>query len=416
MNKSFDYTYESESLSEILYSFHVSTKLSVVAYDTAYRCIEQRYTEDLDCIAHYYIQGYFPDIHEQFNKQTTCQEEFILMSDHLGLSYAVMGIWKDGTIHGLTIIGPVIMGKQTRDGFMKQVKKMPGSIRKKITLSTLYDKIPKVDEYTLRASCKVLLGMLYSKINYFNAHAMDTVELKCKKSLPSGIDTLPVEELKRHQDFFSNIMAYAKKGDKEQIQRILTRRIRESSDFPMEEALDEKKFMTSWLLNYVSLPLIELGICLEEVGRRILTYQKEINNCSTTTELAVIAEKILDELLDEALYYQERMPLLKPIEQVILYIRYHLNQELTLQVIAKEVHLSPKYLSRLFNESVGISLSAYINEERIKKAKELLDYTGDELSEIALAVGFKNQNYFTTVFKKYTGITPKQYRMHKKSS
>lgn len=409
------YNYESESLSEILHSFYLATKLSVVAYDTAYRCIEQRYTDELDYIAHYYIQGYFPDMHEKLNNQSTCGEEFILISDHLGLSYAVLGIWKDDQIYGLTIIGPVIMGKQTRDGFMKQVKKMPGSIRKKITVSTLYEKIPKMDEYTLRASCKVLLGMLYSNINYFNAHAMDTAALKEKSISTAQKKPEEIGDFRKYHDFFSNVMVYVKKGDKENIQRTLTKRIRELGDLPKEEALNEKKLMTNWLLNYISLPLIELGICVEEIGEKAFLYQRDINECETTTELAVVAEKILDELLDQAVYHQENMPLLKPIEEAIVHIRYNLSEELTLETIAKEVHLSPKYFSRIFKENMGVSLNAYINKERVKKGKELLDYTKDSISHIALRVGFKNQNYFTTVFKKITGITPKQYRLNKKT-
>lgn len=93
-----------------------------------------------------------------------------------------------------------------------------------------------------------------------------------------------------------------------------------------------------------------------------------------------------------------------------LYIREHLEEIENCQDIAQAVWLDADYLSRLFRKSKGISLQKYLNQERIRKAKELLAYTELSVSEIALQAGYKNFSHFSTAFKKAVQMSPVEYR------
>ncbi|WP_256146664.1 helix-turn-helix domain-containing protein [Bacillus thuringiensis] len=68
------------------------------------------------------------------------------------------------------------------------------------------------------------------------------------------------------------------------------------------------------------------------------------------------------------------------------------------------------YLSTLFKNEVGMTLSEYIHREKVAEAKKLLTLTNYSLLEISTFLNFNNQSYFTKIFKKYTEVTPKQYR------
>lgn len=92
------------------------------------------------------------------------------------------------------------------------------------------------------------------------------------------------------------------------------------------------------------------------------------------------------------------------------YIFSRLYQEITLEELAQAVKLNPNYLSVLFKKEVGISVSEYIQECRIEEAKNLLLNTSSPISEICSWLNFTDQSYFTKVFKKYTGVTPKQFK------
>lgn len=92
------------------------------------------------------------------------------------------------------------------------------------------------------------------------------------------------------------------------------------------------------------------------------------------------------------------------------YIDKHIYQEFNHDDVANHVDLSPKYLSVLFKQEVGISVSDYIQQAKIHEAKRLLAYSKTPLSEIASLLHFNDQSYFSRVFKKWVRLTPKKYR------
>ncbi|QSF46322.1 helix-turn-helix domain-containing protein [Paenibacillus tianjinensis] len=95
------------------------------------------------------------------------------------------------------------------------------------------------------------------------------------------------------------------------------------------------------------------------------------------------------------------------------YIFNHLYEELPLSKLAEIAGLNASYLSQLFKKETGLAISDYIQRERIEEAKRLMELPGLTLSEIATRLHFNDQSYFTKVFKKYTGKTPRQYRLEK---
>ena len=98
------------------------------------------------------------------------------------------------------------------------------------------------------------------------------------------------------------------------------------------------------------------------------------------------------------------------IKRAIRYISGNYSQNLTLEDLAEHVNLNPSYFSSLFKQSTGSSFREYLNMVRIEESKRLLANTDYSIIDISLAVGFEDQSYFSKVFKKYTGLTPKQFR------
>lgn len=101
------------------------------------------------------------------------------------------------------------------------------------------------------------------------------------------------------------------------------------------------------------------------------------------------------------------------IHDCIQYIHKHYTTKITINLVAKELNFSPNYLSTIFNQKMGISFANYINKVRIENSKYYLRYTDTSLVEIASFIGYKDQSYFTKIFKKFEGITPKAYRDRK---
>lgn len=98
------------------------------------------------------------------------------------------------------------------------------------------------------------------------------------------------------------------------------------------------------------------------------------------------------------------------ISLVFSYITNHYSEMLYLDLIAQRVNMNPKYLSRVFKNKVGITITEYISMVRISKAKELLVKTNMKIEDIGTAVGFENRTTFFRLFKKIEGMPPNRYR------
>lgn len=98
------------------------------------------------------------------------------------------------------------------------------------------------------------------------------------------------------------------------------------------------------------------------------------------------------------------------IEKIGQYILEHYTEDMSLEKIASEFHMSAAYFSQYFKKKKGISFVSYINEMRISKARELLKDPDLSAEEAAIAIGIHNPNYFIRLFKKVTGQTVGEYR------
>lgn len=98
------------------------------------------------------------------------------------------------------------------------------------------------------------------------------------------------------------------------------------------------------------------------------------------------------------------------VNEVKEYINTHYVEDIGVKSIAHLIGRSPNYLSHLFSDTCGKTLSEYLNEMRIENAKHLLIETDDTLYSISIDVGYKDDKYFIKMFKKLNGMTPTQYR------
>ncbi|WP_340017188.1 response regulator [Paenibacillus sp. FSL K6-1318] len=98
------------------------------------------------------------------------------------------------------------------------------------------------------------------------------------------------------------------------------------------------------------------------------------------------------------------------IHSLCSYVKENLEKDLSLVRLAELHHFNPSYLSRFFKQEMGINVSEFIDDCRIRRAKELLQNTNLMVREVALQVGYEAAHSFTRLFKKLTGMTPQEYR------
>ena len=98
------------------------------------------------------------------------------------------------------------------------------------------------------------------------------------------------------------------------------------------------------------------------------------------------------------------------LQRVHDYVEAHLDDDLSLTVLADIACLSPYHFSRSFKEAVGGEPQRYVVQRRLERAKTMLRRTREPLALIALEAGFGDQSHFTTIFRREMGVTPGRFR------
>lgn len=100
----------------------------------------------------------------------------------------------------------------------------------------------------------------------------------------------------------------------------------------------------------------------------------------------------------------------KPVVICVDYICENLGRKISMAELSVVTGLNESYLSRLFKKEMGLTVTDYILRKKIETAENMLKFSEYSPSQIAFMLGFPSQSYFTSVFKKISGTTPKKYR------
>lgn len=103
------------------------------------------------------------------------------------------------------------------------------------------------------------------------------------------------------------------------------------------------------------------------------------------------------------------------VSKIQKYILENYKDHITLEMIAAHVGFNKIHVARVFKKLTEMTVHETINTIRIKEANKMLEQSGARICDIAESLGFENASHFSALYKKYTGMTPDEYRKNKKS-
>lgn len=129
-------------------------------------------------------------------------------------------------------------------------------------------------------------------------------------------------------------------------------------------------------------------------------------------EQAVIAlhRSMLEFYLEEMAGVKKQRICSRPVAACMDYIDDHLHEQIPVSDLAARLELNQSYLSVLFKKETGMTISDYIRQRRVEAAEEMLRYSDYSCSDIGNYLAFCSQSHFISVFRKATGMTPREYR------
>lgn len=154
----------------------------------------------------------------------------------------------------------------------------------------------------------------------------------------------------------------------------------------------------------------EGGMALEEAFRLSDSYIQKMDRCTNIAEIVLLHDQM-------SLDYAGRMRSLrkyaassKQVAEAIDYIYVHILERIMVNDLANALCISPTYLSRIFKQEVGVSVSEYIRQRKIELAKNLLRFSDYDLVDISNMLSYSSQSHFIQQFHSQVGMTPKAYR------
>jgi AraC-like DNA-binding protein len=132
----------------------------------------------------------------------------------------------------------------------------------------------------------------------------------------------------------------------------------------------------------------------------------------TLQSKGILSETELVAALNRSLFGSDTLPQQTSalVKRAVAYLHQNHARPLARWEIAEAIGVSEDYLSRVFRRELGLSPWDYLNRYRVYQAKELLRHTSDSIQSIAHQVGFKDQAYFSRVFRSQTGVSPNAFR------
>lgn len=174
-----------------------------------------------------------------------------------------------------------------------------------------------------------------------------------------------------------------------------------------------EEYMAVSGLSAIARLAIECGITSSESFLVSDIYLKKIALSKDLKEIDAISKEFYLAYTELIRDHIEKRSMNIYVEDCKKDIKKNLFKAISLSDIAKDLGIQPAYLSRLFSEHEGMTVTDYIHEQKLEVAKNMLMYSDRTIAEIADYLKFNSQSYFGKLFKKSTGMTPLTYRkMH----
>ncbi len=405
-----------EKLGELLEAFYTCLELPIQVIDdkgtplcsfgppgTFCHLFEKHLPADDSCEKHHTKAAY----------QAYALGETYIFSCHAGLNHIVFPLVNKNVFLGAVLVGPFLMEEPDSLLLLDLEKKYHLSAHDLLKLYENTASIPLVSPAKATQISRLLYYLFSSLITDGLQHFIMNQEkfhqqAKINESIQMYKNQAEAHPANYPYDKEKALITKIKTGSIPEAKAILNDLLGYVF-FSEGNSLETIKFRALELCSLLSRAAIEGGAPTDSILKLNNQFLKIIPSIQDLDDLCYKLQESIDAFTESMFNYvpTKHHELMK---KAILYLSRHYMEPVTLEETAGHVGLNPAYFSTLFKQSCGSSFKEYLNMIRIEESKRLLANTDYPILDIAVSVGFEDQSYFSKVFKKYTGLTPKQYR------
>lgn len=242
----------------------------------------------------------------------------------------------------------------------------------------------------------VRYGKLVEEVDFFPDNLMKAEQLELENLSGSQVEWKELEQF-----------LYA--GTKDDVQNFVQQYIQRVGDENLSSILFRQYFLLDSYMAALTM-LEKIGVTSKEFAERNGKMQQMENAMKTVEEARVYIEELLKTAIElREMHSEKKYDVLIHGAQRYIEQNYG-NEDISLNVVAQAVNVSPNHFSAVFSQETGQTFVEYLTDVRMRKAEQLLRTSNMKITDVAFAVGYRDPHYFSTLFKKIQGCTPKEYR------
>lgn len=334
--------------------------------------------------------------------------EPLFIDDHLGLIWIVAFEYENDLLHGIHSLGPAYSGRNSYQNIKKELDKHDLSVRTRIKVFKTFDHIPIIPtnqlfQYAVMLHYCVTGKQITTNDLYFSERSSQkpsSSEVNLITEEHRGIWIAEQEFMNRLRDGNSNYLdALAHSFS-----------LSNGPRFDVGDSLRKAKSNSIVLLTLCSRAAIEGGVSPSVAYTLNDYYMQMIEDCQNIAEATTACYTLMEDYVHHVQQEKSQNSISSQIKSTCDYIAMHIKDKLSITQLAKQAGYAEYYFSQKFKKEIGCSVADYIKHEKIRQAKLLLSGTKMGIQEISDELSFGSRSFFSSSFRKETGMSPREYR------
>lgn len=338
------------------------------------------------------------------------QYRILIIKSNLGF-YNVLVFFDSDTKQDFISIGPFRNDELSPNYFVQILKEAhvtPTTVR---GIRHIYESMPFAHVDTIVNVSKHILGTFIPEFKETTPELYQYAEQK--REIEINTDLLEQNFIKSSEQYYALLFAFLKyleQGDNSGAKKALQTFLQETK-FIMNRNMQDTKLLLHALNDYCHMALLQTSIHPSHVLKQSASIGVRIENTTSLAKLEQLPNEICHKYCLLVKNYSNP-DYSKLTRDVIAFVQLHYEEELSLMEISSHFNKNPSVLSNVFSKETGQPLTTFIQQTRIREAIRLFNTTTMSVSEVAMAVGYQDFSYFSKIFSKNTGHSPREYKQH----
>ena len=332
----------------------------------------------------------------------------IIVKSNLGF-YNILALLEQKELPDFLSIGPFRDEELSANYFTQILKDSHISPAEIQPLKYIYEQMPYAHPDSVTAVVKHILAVHYPEFAEITPELLQYSDQKRDIDINKELlDAYTVEHAGDYQNSLFDFLRILKTGDSPRAQHAV-RIFLDNARFVHDSSMREYRWMLHCLNNFCHMELLTTDIHPYHVIKQMISSRAKIDSLTTMAKLEQMPGELCHKYCLLVKNFANR-DYSKQTKEIIDYVRLHLEEELSLTYLAEYFHKNASALSHSFSKETGISLTKYIQQERIREALRLFNTTDFSVSDVAVMVGYQDFSYFSKLFSGQVGMSPREYK------